>query len=343
MRVLLWLLSVPLLIAASAFLVVSEYVVVAIRPHQIEQFRKRGRLRIARAIEMLKQDPASAIGAIQVGITMTNLLLGWIGEPAMTWLLRSLLSPLVQLAPAMLEPASVILSFILVTYFTVVFSELLPKALTLHFISSAAMLTAIPTTLLRKALCPLVWLMNRTANLVTVPLRLGRVEELDEPPITADELSQLAADAATHGALTGRTSLMIANAIGLPGKRARQIMVHRLHVDIVDLSRSMAQNMAVVESHLHTRFPLCEKGMDHVVGIITAKEFVAAYYQSADISVLRLLAQPANFVPELMPVDRLIEAFHQNRTEMLIVVDEYGSCDGIVTLRDVVDEIFSPG
>lgn len=336
------LLTVPLLIAANAFLVVAEYVVVAIRPHQIEGLRKRGRTRLVRAIESLKGDAASAIGAIQVGITMTNLLLGWIGEPAMTWLLLWTFAPIVELAPRLLRPVSTVLSFFLVTFLTVVFSELLPKALTIRFVVAAAAVTAIPITILRRVLSPLVWLMNKTANAVTVPLRLGRIEDLEETPITADELRYLAAEAAENGSVTVRTSLMIANAIRLPGKRAHAIMVHRFQVDVVDLACSMEQNRQVVQSRFHTRFPLCDGGTDHVIGIITAKEFVEAYYQQADISVLRLLAQGVTFVPESLPLDRLIEAFHQNKTEMLIVVSEYGSTQGIVTLRDVVDELFPP-
>ncbi len=334
------LMAVPLLIAANAFLVVSEYAVVAIRPHQVEGFRRRGRVRLARAIERLKDDPASAIGAIQVGITMTNLLLGWIGEPAMTWLILRTFAPVVELAPTLLEPVSTALSFLLVTFLTVVFSELLPKALTLRFVVAAAAVTVIPITILRRILAPLVWLMNKAADAVTIPLRLGRVEDMEQTPVTADELRHLAAEAAESGAVTPRTSLMIANALRMPGKQAREIMVHRFKVDWVDLNRSMEQNREVVESRLHTRFPLCEGGADHIIGIITAKEFVEAYYQRADLSVLRLLAQKAAFVPESLPVDRLIEAFHQNRTEMLIVVDEYGTAQGIVTLRDVVDELF---
>ena len=136
--------AVPILIGVNAFFVVSEYAVVAARPVQIQAIRARGFRASATAMTRLKANPASAIGAIQVCITMTNLLLGWIGEPAMSRLLEMLFHPLVAVLPhAVFEGISTALSFILVTLLTVVFSELLPKALTLKYAMVAARMTAV--------------------------------------------------------------------------------------------------------------------------------------------------------------------------------------------------------
>src|SRR3954453_14846579 len=136
---------VPVLIVANAFFVGAEYAVVAIRGAQIEALRAKGRRRTAAAIETLKDHPAAAIGAIQVCITMTNLLLGWIGEPAMTALLQLGLGPLTRGVPhGVFVFVSTLLSFLVVTLLTVVFSELLPKALTLRYVPSVATLTAVP-------------------------------------------------------------------------------------------------------------------------------------------------------------------------------------------------------
>src|SRR5688572_20325659 len=164
------LLVVPLLIGLNAFFVVSEYAVVAVRPAEVQQLRARGRVRSADAIEALKADPTSAIGAIQVCITMTNLLLGWIGEPAMSALLHQLFGPAIRLWPNLLSPVSTLLSFIVVTLLTVVFSELLPKAMTLRYVELAASVSAAPVLAIQKGIYPLVWLMNKMANLVTRPL-----------------------------------------------------------------------------------------------------------------------------------------------------------------------------
>src|SRR6187431_2243641 len=121
------ILSVPFLIALNAFFVAAEYAIVAARPAHIEQLRNRRSLRTAAALEALKENPAATIGAVQVCITMSNLLLGWLGEPAMDALLESAIGPLIEMYPRFFHVVSLVLSFLVVTLLTVVFSELLPK------------------------------------------------------------------------------------------------------------------------------------------------------------------------------------------------------------------------
>jgi CBS domain containing-hemolysin-like protein len=331
--------AVPVLIALNGFFVIAEYAVVATKPAQIERMRQRRRAAAASAIARLQSDPASAIGAIQVCITMTNLLLGWIGEPAMSAVLDKFFAPLIELWPRVFHAASLTLSFLIVTLLTVVFSELLPKAMTLRYVELAAALTAVPILWIRRAIHPLVWLMNATANLVTRPLGLGRVEDFEKQHVTLDELRLLAAQAADEGTLTPSERSLILNAMAVGRRRAREIMVHRTRVLFLDLQRSMEENLRIAEQHLHSRMPLCDGGLDHVIGIVPTMEFLTAYHSQADVSMLHLIAAPAFFAPESMTVDKLLAFFRQRRTQMAFVVDEYGGVEGIVTLQDVVDEI----
>jgi CBS domain containing-hemolysin-like protein len=149
--------AVPFLIALNAFFVAAEYTLVAIRPTQIGSLRDKGYKSSAKAMETLKDKPASAIGAIQVCITVTNLLLGWIGEPAMSALLGKVTGRVFKLLPeAVAERVSVTLSFAVVTLLTVVFSELLPKAVSLKYVVPFAVLTAVPILRIQQGLKPLV-------------------------------------------------------------------------------------------------------------------------------------------------------------------------------------------
>ncbi len=330
----LWsLLLVPVLIALNAFFVVSEYAVVALRPAQMVSLDAKGRKRSAAAMAALQSDPASAIGAIQVCITMTNLLLGWLGEPAMS-------SALYRIMPGLPHSISLILSFIVVTFLTVVFSELLPKALTIQYVEWAAGLTAVPVLAIRRAIYPLVWLMNATANLVTRPLGLGRVQDLESSAVSAEELKHLAMRAAEDGVVTPRERQLILNSLSIGRRRAKDIMVPRVKVGYVDLKHTMEQNLAAVEQHLFSRVPLCDGGMDHVVGIVLTREFLTAFDPQGDSSVLSLIVRPAIFMPENLTLDKLIEAFGREQTQMIFLVDEYGGVEGLVTLRDVIDEMF---
>jgi CBS domain containing-hemolysin-like protein len=340
---LIWALAfVPLLIGLNAFFVISEYAVVATRPAQLQRLRATGRARAADAMERLKDDPTSAIGAIQVCITMTNLMLGWIGEPAMSAVLHRAFGPIIQLSPTIMTAIATALSFILVTLLTVVFSELLPKALTLRYVEPAAAITAVPVLGIRKAIFPLVWVMNTMANLITRPLGLGRVEEFEEGGVTADELRVLAMQAGLDGVVTPREQSLILNALTIGKRRANEIMVPRTRVAYVDLRRTWDENMRVVEEYLFSRMPLCDKGMDHVLGVVLTRELLTAHQAGADMSVLTLLTRPPVFAPERVTLDRLIETFHDKRTEMVFLVDEYGGVEGIVTQRDVLDELLRP-
>src|SRR3954469_2313711 len=148
MSLLVGLSLVPLLIVANAFFVAAEYAVVAIRGAQIDALRAKGRRRTAEAIEALKASPAATIGTIQVCITMTNLLLGWIGEPAMSAVLYKAFGPLIEAWPRTVTAVATALSFLVVTLLTVVFSELLPKALTLRYVVPVATFTAVPIVLI---------------------------------------------------------------------------------------------------------------------------------------------------------------------------------------------------
>ncbi|HEX2923649.1 MAG TPA: hemolysin family protein, partial [Chloroflexota bacterium] len=186
---------------------------------------------------------------------------------------------------------------------------------------------------------PLVWLMKRLANLATWPLGLGDVDELEQQHVTLDELRLITSDAAAHGVVTARERSLILNSLAMGRRAARQIMVPRMRVAYLDLTRSMDENRAVMNAYLHSRLPLCNDGLDNVIGVVHTKEFLSAYHAAADTSVLTLIARPAVFAPEQIPLDKLLEVFRDNRTQMVFLVDEYGGVEGIVTLQDVVDEL----
>lgn len=332
--------AVPLLIGMNAFFVVSEYAVVATRPAQIESLRLAGARRAAAAMARLRASPASAIGAIQVCITMTNLLLGWIGEPAMSGLLAALFNPLVKvLPPAVFTSLSTGLSFMLVTLLTVVFSELLPKAMTLRFTELATRLTAVPVVNIQRAIFPLVWLMNATANAVTRPLGLGRVQDFDNRQITLDELRLMADQAAADGVVTPRERSLILNSLAIGVRSARQIMIPRVKVAFLDVRKSMDDNLEVINQFLFNRLPLCDGGLDHVIGVVRTNEFLAAHHAEGESSMLPLIAQPPVFVPETASLDRLLGIFNERGTQLVFLVDEYGGVEGLVTLRDVFSEL----
>ena len=204
---------------------------------------------------------------------------------------------------------------------------------------AVATLTAVPVLWVLRGARPLVWLMNAMANAVTVPLGLGRVDRMEKEWHTAEEIRQIASQAFEQGTVTPRERSLILNALALGRRKARQVMVPRVRVAYVDLKRPMEDNRRVINEHLYTRLPLCDGGMDHVLGWVPTKEFLSAYNAAGESSVLQLLARPAVFYPENVALDGLLTVFHRNQTELIFLVDEYGGVEGIVTLQDVVNEL----
>jgi CBS domain containing-hemolysin-like protein len=327
------------LLLLNAFCVAAEFALVAIRGVQIEQLRAE-KPRTAAILLRLKQNISSAVGALQVGITVTNLLLGGLGEPIMTEGLRHLLGPVFTLLPESARHAfATVLGFGLVTYLTVVFSEQLPKVLAIRYVPLVAALIARPTALLLTLTWPLVWVMNKSANMVTRPLGMGSVDDAEKEIYSVDEIRHLTAEAAEHGTLTFRERSLILNSLALGRRTARQIMVPRVKVAFLDLKRSMDDNRQVMNEHLYSRLPLCDGSIDKVVGIVPTREFLAAFNAEGDTSVLQLISRPAIFAPSTISLDKLLVLVDERRTQMVILVDEHGGMEGIVTLRDIVDEL----
>ena len=333
-------LLVIVLLLLNAFFVAAEFAMVAIRGVHIEQLRVAGKQRTADILAVLKDQLSSVVGAIQVGITVCNLLLGSLAEPILTGGIERLLGPAIHgVAPKFAGLIATAIGFVIVTYLTVVFSEQLPKVLAIRYVPIVAGFTARPVKLLLTLTWPLVWLMNKSANLVTRPLGLGTVDEAEEEFHTVDEIRMITAEAAEHGTLTSRERSLILNSLALGRRTARQIMVPRVKVAFLDLKRSMDENRRVMNEQLYSRLPLCDGSIDNVAGIVSTREFLAAFHAEGDTSVLQLLARPAAFAPSSISLDRLLVLVDERRTQMVILVDEHGGTEGIVTLRDIVDEL----
>ena len=335
---LLQLALLPLLILANAFFVAAEYAVIAVRRGQIAALKRSGS-RSAGFLVRLRENLAATLGGIQICITMANLLLGWIGEPAVTQVLMKLLSPLGMALPELYARGiSTAVAFVIVTLATVILSELLPKALTLQHTLLIARYIAGPLLLILMVIRPLVWVMDRSANLLSRSLGLGEVR-IEELPASIEELKAIARDAGERGSLRPQEQALILNTLGLSELSGEDVMVPRVKVAYLDLQRSMEQNREVMEQYLYSRLPLCNGSMDSVVGVVYTKEFLAAYPEGSDSPVLQLICRPAIFAPSNVTLDRLLALFLEKNSRMIILVDEYGGVDGLVTLTDVMNQL----
>ncbi len=329
----LGLLLAFVLVLLNGFFVAAEFALVKVRPTQLDPHVARGSRRGGLARHMLHHLDAY-LSATQLGITLASLGLGWVGEPAFVWLIEPLVLRIPGAGPALLHSAALTIAFLLITMLHIVLGELAPKSLAIRKPEGSALFTAMPLWLFYKLTYPVIWLLNHAANGL---LRLVGVHPVGEAELAHDEeeLRLLLASSSAAG-LSKQKRELLDNIFDLSAHVARQIMVPRADVVYLSTARSVAENLEVARSSGHTRLPLCEGDLDHVVGLIHIKDL---FRTEAPLASLTEVAREIAFVPETLTVDRLLRRMRVERLHLAAVLDEYGGVSGIVTLENVIEEI----
>lgn len=325
-----------LLVLLNGFFVAAEFALVKVRPTQLDPYVARGDRRGRMARHMLRQLDAY-LSASQLGITLASLALGWIGQPAFGWIVVPLVSRLPGASPALAQTASITLSFLLITALHIVIGEQAPKSLAIRKAERTSLWIAFPLVVFYKATFPIIWLLNRASIGL---LRLIGIQPADESEIahSEEELRQLLST--THmGRQSELKQELLDNVFELSHRLTRQIMLPRADVVFLSTHRSLEENLELVRTSGHTRFPLCEGDLDKVVGLIHIKDL---FHRQQPINSLRDLAREITFVPETLSLDRLLKRMRAERMHFAAVVDEYGGVAGIVTMENVIEEIVGP-
>jgi putative hemolysin len=325
MDILFELLAVGAIIAGNAFFVVAEYAIVTARRTALEQQAREGR-RGAQAALRLMDDPVRVISAVQIAITGLGILLGAVGEPVVRELLGDGIPTWVSFA----------LAFLVVTYLSVAFGELVPKALALHTAERVAMLVARPIDLFARLVAPAVWVLQVTARLVLRPLGVPAVGA-GERPMSREEIRGVLSDAEEHGTLGADEEDMLTGVIDLRLREVADIMRPWEDVDVVRVDRPTAEALDAMLSASHTRFPAVDG--DAVIGMVHARDAWQASRDAGDTLDLRSVVREATIVPPSVRIDALLRMLRRARRQLAIVVDEYGRPAGIATIEDILEEI----
>jgi CBS domain containing-hemolysin-like protein len=321
-----------LLVALNGFFVAAEFALVKVRPTQIEPFVAEGQRRAKVAAHMVRHLDAY-LSATQLGITLASLALGWIGEPAFAWIIAPAIRPFTA-DPALLHSAALTVSFLVITILHIVLGELAPKSIAIRKSEGTTLFVALPLFVFYKITYPAIWLLNHTANRL---LKLVGIEPMGESEITHDEeeLRLLLASSQTNR-LSLQKRELLDNVFELSHRVARQIMLPRQDVVYLTTTRPVAENLRTARRSGHTRFPLCEGDLDHVIGVIHIKDL---FRRERPITSFQEVAREIAFVPETLELDRLLKRMRTERFHLAAVIDEYGGVSGVVTLEDVIEEI----
>ncbi|HEX5559213.1 MAG TPA: hemolysin family protein [Gaiellales bacterium] len=333
------LVAVALIVAANAFFVAAEYGLVTVRRTRMQELDAQGSRGARRVLRLLEQPPRF-ISAIQLGVTLSSLALGAIGEPVVSRLLERPLDLLPESwHTSVATTISVILAFTILTYFHVVMGEIVPKSFTLQHPERVAVVAAGPIGAFYVIFRPFIWVLVRTSGAV-----LGWFGVTASSGITLvhseEELKMLVTASREKGVLEEDEQEMLHKVFEFADKDAVDVMVPRPDVVAVPVDLPVQDVLALVLSHPFTRYPVFEGDLDDVVGVLHVRDlFSTLHERGLESTNLRMILREAIMVPETKPLDELLAEFQRTSNHLAIVVDEYGSVEGLVTLEDLLEEI----
>jgi putative hemolysin len=317
-----------LLVFANAIFVAAEYALVTARRSRLEERAENGG-RGARTALRLMDDPVRFISTVQIGITVSAILLGAIGEPLLSGLME----------PPLSNTVAFLISFSILTYLSVVLGELVPKAVALQQAERIANSLAVPLDWIARIAHPVVWVLQVSANLV---LRALRVKPAPAGMIayTREDIRHSVAAAEDVGELQEAEEEMLYKVFDFASKEASAVMVPRPEVVAISVDMPPEDALSTVVDSPFTRYPVYRGSLDEIVGILHVRDLFAAMHDLGIASVqLGSIVRPAFVVPETKDLAALLADFRREKQHMAIVVDEYGAMEGIVTLEDILEEI----
>ncbi len=339
--------AVLVLVAANGFFVATEFSLVAIRPTRVQQLKQQGRSGAA-AVEYLLRDLDRILSGVQLGITMSSLALGWLGEVTLASMLQPVFAGLGLPGPAaMAHTVAITVAFLTITTLHVVLGELVPKSMALQRAETVALVVARPMAVFMIAMRWLIGLFDGMSNAI---LRLMGYHALTGHGLvrSPEEMQLLIEQAHEHGVLTPQQERMLGGALEMSQVQARQIMTPRANMVSLSAGATLEQAIELTRTHRRSRYPVYEGSPDQVIGVLHAKDllqYLSERTRAADLGPalpafdLRQLLRECLFVPETRRLAELLEDFRGKRRHVAIVVDEFGSVQGMVTLGDLIETI----
>ena len=327
------LLIILSVILVNAIFVLSEMSVASSRKARLQQRVNEGDRRALTALRLI-ENPNLFLATVQIGITLIGVLVGAVGGAR----LSQPLSQLLARVPALVEYAnSLALGIVIVgiTFVSIVLGELVPKRIALHNPEQIAALLAGPMILVSKIFAPFVWLLGRITDFV---LRTLGVKPGTEPPVTEEEIQLLIDQGTQAGVFEEAEHDMVEGVFSLGDRRVYSLMTPRTDIVWLDIDDSPEDMRAKIAQNEFSRFPVRQGTLDVILGIVKARDLLVPSLGGEQIKLKDLL-RPAFYIPETMFASRALEIFKEKGTEMLLIIDEFGSLQGLLTITDIVEEI----
>lgn len=329
------LIATPLLILLTGCFVAAEFAAVRVRSTQLEAIQESDP-RAALALEVHRH-LNQHLSSIQVAITLLTISLGAAGESLFVHGFQVWFGFLPWPKIAILLGTG--FGLISITLLQVVLAELLPRGVAIRSALTVALVTAGPLLFWSRTIAPVTWTLMALTHLMERALGLRPDEPSDEPAPSRDEFRRMLVKSQTSGELEADNKELIENVFDFSKRSTKEIAVPRAQVVYLDLHRSLQENLDLARSSPHTRLPLVDGDLDHVVGVIHLKELLWALNDRGEQLDLQACARPAFLVPEMRLIQDLLLDFQKKKQHLAMVVNEHGGVDGLVTLEDVLEEL----
>lgn len=323
------------LVILNGLFVAAEFAIVKVRATQVETKSLSGNRLAKNALRIINHLDAY-LSATQLGITLSSLALGWIGEPVVARLISRILEFFhLQLQENLLHQVSLVTAFTLITFLHIVFGELAPKSLAIRFPERTTLLLAVPLHAFYTLFRPFIWVLNNFANLVLkmfgVPLIYGHDTH------TEDEIRLLLAESKKSGTINTTEHELLENVFKFDDRLAEQIMTPRTKIVGIRADATLQEALEVIIKEDYSRLPVYEESLDNIIGILHAKD-VIKNLNNPNASVVSLMRKPYQ-VSERKSINVLLREMQKKRIQMAVVLDDYGGTAGIVTMEDILEEI----
>ena len=334
------LLATVLLISVNALYVFHEFAYVALKPGQVRRL-DQDRSRLGKLISKAAHKLDHYIAVDQLGITVSSLAVGWIGQPVVTDLFRSLFGT-VGLSAGVTTLVATVVAFTLLTGTQMVAGELMPKSFALRHPERTARFTAGPVELTSKIFHPFVAVMNGIGLRAVRLLGFKGTAESHHPVLPAEELVTLVKSSARAGLLSADPRALN-RFLNFSDLRAHDLMVPRMDIVTVDANAGFAEVLATARKHQHDRYPVHQDSLDQIVGVINVKDLLASSLRTSSGTAVNWQQSIRSIptLPDSAPVENLLVLLNQTSAQMALLVDEFGATEGIVTITDISQQLIS--
>ncbi len=324
-----------LLVLLNGFFVAAEFAIVKVRSSRIEVLAESGSSTALMAKKIIgKMD--SYLSATQLGITLASLGLGWVGESVVARIILNLFDLLqLEIRPDLAHNIALPISFAIITILHIVFGELAPKSLAIQRSEPTTLALAYPLHVFFLVFRPIIWLLNGFANFI---LRLMGIEPAAEQEVhSPEELLYLVEQGTETGMVEKVNYEIIRNAFDFSERTARQIMVPRTQIVALEEDATPEEIEKIIEEG-YSRIPIYRDTVDNIIGVLYIKDLLIAMRKDPNVSIKTLL-RPAVFVPESKKVGDLLGDLQRQHVHLVVVLNEYGGTNGIISMEDIVEEL----